>query len=114
MVLLTSPTVFLFHSLLIFVLILICCFFLLAFSLVYSSFASSLGYKITVEQICRVGSTVTPGWVASQAVLPRRLLPLARLCSGRAAGRPMQSDKSIGCALQSGKTTRYASKLGRN
>lgn len=80
MVLLISSTVFLFYSLLIFVLILICSFFLLAFRLVYSSFPSSLGYKITVEQICRVGSTVTPVWVASQAVLPRRLLPLAGLC----------------------------------
>lgn len=78
-VLLISSTVFLFYSLLIFALILTCSFFLLAFSLVYSSLASSLGYKITAEQICRVGSIVTPGWVASLAVLPRRLLPLAGL-----------------------------------
>lgn len=34
-----------------------------------------------MKQGCELGSSITPGWVESQAVLPDQLVPLAGFCA---------------------------------
>lgn len=113
--LLISSTALLFSGLFIFALIFISSFFLLALGLVYS-FSSSWDIKLHWANL-QTGlhndswlggiSGCVPKWDGATGWTP---------CSGRAAGRvcsqSLQSDKTSGCALQSGRATSYASELG--